>query len=306
MLKYITKRIVTLIPILVVVSLLTFLLVHFMPGDPARIIGGETATQQDIDAINKAYGFDKPIYKQYYNYISNIFKGDLGTSIKTGRPVINDIKIRFPNTLKLSLSAMVIAVVFGTLIGIVSATKKYSFIDNIFMLFALIGVSTPSFYLGLMLMLLFSVKLGWVPMLGDKGLISLVLPAIALSVRSLATMARMTRSSMIEVMSQDYILSANAQGFSETKVVFGHALKNAMITIVTIAGLQFGYLLGGAVVTEKVFAYPGLGQLTVDAIRARDFPTVQAGILVIATTFVLVNLLVDVLYAFINPQIKYD
>lgn len=306
MAKFILKRLLTLIPVLFVVSILVFLMVHAMPGDPARIIAGESASDQDIENVRKAHGFDKPLYQQYGIYIGNVIKGDFGTSVRTGRSVNSEIMSRFPNTIKLATAAIVIAIVFGILIGIVSATMRYSIFDNISMFTALFGLSIPPFYLGLMLMLIFCVKLQWLPLNNDMGLISLILPAITLSARSLATIARMTRSSMLEVMSQDYIQTARAQGFSEKQVIFKHALKNSMNTIVTVAGLQFGYLLGGAVITEKVFAWPGLGELVVTAIRARDFPVVQSTILVIAAAFVLVNLAVDVLYAFINPRIKYN
>ncbi len=304
--KFILKRIVALIPILLVVSLLIFGMVHLMPGDPARIIAGESASDVDIQNVRKSLGLDKPVYMQYLIYLGRVVRGDLGTSVKTGRPVSQEIMARLPNTVRLATAAIIIAVVFGIFIGIISATRKYSVFDNFSMFLALLGVSAPPFYLGLMLMLLFSVQLGWIPLLGNDGWISLILPAITLSLRSLAIIARMTRSSMLEVMSQDYIVNARAQGFSERVVIYGHALKNAMNTIVTVAGLQFGYLLGGAVVTEKVFAWPGLGQLVVDAIRAQDFPVVQSTILVIASAFVLVNLAVDVLYAVINPRIKYS
>lgn len=306
MAKFIFKRLITLIPILFVVSILIFLMVHLMPGDPARIIAGESASEEDVENVRIAQGFDKPLYQQYAIYLGKIVRGDFGTSIRTGRSVYSEIMYRFPNTLKLAVAAIIISIVFGILAGIVSATKRYSIFDNASMFAALLGLSVPPFYLGLMLMLIFCVNLNWLPLNNNSGLLSLILPAITLSARSLATIARMTRSSMLEVMGQDYIQTARAQGFSEKTVIFKHALKNSMNTIVTVAGLQFGYLLGGAVITEKVFAWPGLGELVVTAIRARDFPVVQTTILVIATTFVLVNLAVDILYAFINPRIKYN
>lgn len=304
MIKFILKRLATMIPVLLVVSVLVFLMVHMMPGDPAQIIAGETATEEDIERVRVAQGFDKPLPEQYLRYITNVLKGDMGTSIRTNRAVSDEIMSRLPNTLVLAAAAILISIVVGITIGIVSATKRYSIFDNFSMLFALFGLSIPPFYLGLMLMLIFSVTLKWLPISGGVTLVGIILPAITLSARSMATIARMTRSSMLEVMSQDYIQTARAQGFSERKVVFSHALKNSMNTIVTVAGLQFGSLLGGAVITEQVFGWPGLGTLIVTSIRARDFPVVQSAILVLASLFVLINLLVDILYAFINPRIK--
>lgn len=252
MAKFVLKRIITLIPILLVVSILIFLMVHIMPGDPARIIAGESASDADIENVRKAHGFDKPLYQQYGMYLKNVLTGDLGTSIRTGRSVNSEISSRLPNTVKLATAAIIIAIAVGIPIGVISATKRYSIFDNASMFAALFGLSIPPFYLGLMLMLIFCVQLNWLPLNNDSGLLSLILPAITLSARSLATIARMTRSSMLEVMGQDYIQTARAQGFSEKQVIFKHALKNSMNTIVTVAGLQFGYLLGGAVITEKV------------------------------------------------------
>lgn len=295
-----------MIPVLLVVSILVFLMVHMMPGDPAQIIAGEAATEADIERVRVAQGFDKPLVEQYFRYITNILRGDMGTSIRTNRAVADEIGSRLPNTLVLAGAAIALSVLIGIPIGIVSATKRFSIFDNLSMLLALIGLSIPPFYLGLMLMLFFCVFLKWLPISGGVTLVGIILPAITLSARSMATIARMTRSSMLEVMSQDYIQTARAQGFSERKVIFGHALKNSMNTIVTVAGLQFGSLLGGAVITEQVFGWPGLGSLVVTSIRARDFPVVQSTILVLASMFVLINLLVDILYAFINPRIKLN
>lgn len=295
-----------MIPVLLVVSILVFLMVHMMPGDPAQIIAGEAATEADIERVRVAQGFDKPLVEQYFRYITNVLRGDMGTSIRTNRAVADEIGSRLPNTLVLAGAAIALSVLIGIPIGIVSATKRFSIFDNMSMLLALIGLSIPPFYLGLMLMLFFCVFLKWLPISGGVTLVGIILPAITLSARSMATIARMTRSSMLEVMSQDYIQTARAQGFSERKVIFGHALKNSMNTIVTVAGLQFGSLLGGAVITEQVFGWPGLGSLVVTSIRARDFPVVQSTILVLASMFVLINLLVDILYAFINPRIKLN
>lgn len=303
--RFILKRLCTLIPVLIIVSILVFLMVHVMPGDPARIMAGDTATEQDVEKIRTAYGFDRPLYEQYFRYMGKALKGDFGTSFRTGRPVAQEIAIRFPNTMLLAVAAIVISIVVGIAIGLISATKRNSIFDNVSMVLALVGLSIPPFYLGLMLMLIFCVILKWLPITAEVSLISMILPSMTLSARSLATIARMTRSSMLEVMSQDYILTAKAQGFGSRKVIFGHALKNAMNSIVTVAGIQFGTLLGGSVITEKVYGWPGLGELVITAIKARDFPVVQTTILVIAVSFVVVNLLVDVLYVLINPRIKY-
>lgn len=303
--KFILKRLCTLIPVLIVVSILVFLMVHVMPGDPARIMAGDTATEKDVEKIRVAYGFDRPLYEQYFRYISKALRGDFGTSFRTGRPVAQEIAIRFPNTMLLAVAAIVISIVFGIGIGLISATKRNSIFDSVSMVLALVGLSIPPFYLGLMLMLIFCVILKWLPITAEVSFVGMILPSLTLSARSLATIARMTRSSMLEVMSQDYILTAKAQGFNSRKIIFSHALKNAMNSIVTVAGIQFGTLLGGSVITEKVYGWPGLGELVITAIKARDFPVVQTTILVIAVSFVAVNLFVDVLYVLINPRIKY-
>lgn len=303
--KFIVKRLCTLIPVLFIVSILVFMMVHVMPGDPAQIMAGDGATVEDVETIRVAYGFDRPLYEQYFRYITKALRGDFGTSFRTGRPVAQEIAIRFPNTMILAVTAIFISIVFGIGIGLISATKRNSIFDNVSMVVALIGLSIPPFYLGLMLMLIFCVMLRWLPITAEVSPISMILPSVTLSARSLATIARMTRSSMLEVMSQDYILTAKAQGFSNRKIIFGHALKNSMNSIVTVAGIQFGTLLGGSVITEKVYGWPGLGELVITAIKARDFPVVQTTILVIAVSFVVVNLLVDILYVLINPRIKY-
>lgn len=306
MFKYILKRLLSIIPVLFVVSILVFIMVHLMPGDPARVIAGDMATPEDIENVRVTHGFNKPLPEQYFIYITNVLKGDFGTSVITRQPVAFEIAQRLPNTVLLALVSITISIVFGIAIGIISATKRYSFFDNTCMLLALIGLSIPAFYLGLMLMLIVCVNWQLLAISPGVNWRGIILPAITLSSRPLATIARMTRSSMLEVMNQDYILMARAQGYSEIKVIFGSALKNSMNTIVTVAGLQFGALLGGSVITERVFSWPGLGDYIVTAIRARNFPGIQMSILVIATLYVFVNLFVDILYAFINPRIKLN
>ncbi len=304
MTKHILKRILSLIPVLLVVSLLVFMMVHMMPGDPARLMAGEQATAEDVERIRAAYGYDRPLYIQYIRYVEGILHGDLGTSSRTGRPVMEELAVRYPRTLLLAASSTIVAIVAGVGIGLLSAVKRYSIWDNLCMFLALIGLSTPAFYLGLMLMLVICVQMKLLPITSSSLAISLILPTITLCSRSLATIARMTRSSTLEILGQDYIQTARAQGFTKPKVIFGCALKNAMNSIITVAGLQFGNLIGGAVITEKVFGWPGLGDLIVTSIKARDFQVVQSSILVIAASYVIVNLVVDILYAVINPRIK--
>ena len=304
MIKYILKRVISVIPVLIAVSILVFMMVHIMPGDPAELLAGDMATEEDIARIREKYGYDQPLYVQYLKYVGNLLKGDLGTSTKTHRAVAADLAVRFPNTLKLALVATALASVFGIAFGLISAQLRYSIWDNLAMFIALIGLSIPPFYLGLMLMLVFCVNLGWLPISSDVWYIAMILPVLTVAARSMAVIARMTRSSMLEVLSQDYILNARAHGFSELKVVFGCALKNAMNSIITIMGIQFGTLLGGAVVTEKIFGWVGIGDYLVTAIKARDYQVVQSTILITAIAFVFVNLVIDILYAFINPKIK--
>lgn len=306
MLKYVTRRLLLLIPLLFVVSLIVFSMVHLMPGDPAEIIAGEAATPEDIENVRQSLGFDKPLHEQYLTWMSRAVRGNFGTSIRTGRPVAQEIGFRFINTLILSVVSIVFSTTLGLAAGIISATRRYSLYDNITMVVALVGISVAPFYLGLMLMLLFSVKLGWFPLMGFESWVSIILPAVTLGARPVGMIARMTRSSMLEVLGQDYIVTARAQGMPERIVIFKHALRNALTTIVTVVGLQFGQQLGGAILTETVFAWPGIGRLAVESINARDFPIVQASVLLLATSFVLINLAVDVLYAYVNPRVRYN
>lgn len=304
MLKYILKRIASVIPVLIAVSILVFMMVHLMPGDPAELIAGEMATEEDIQRIREKYGYDQPLYVQYFRYAKNLLKGDLGISTKTHRSVSVELGTRFPNTFKLALFATALASILGISFGLISAHFRYTILDNISMFIALIGLSIPPFYLGLMLMLVVCVNLGWLPITSGVWYIAIILPVLTLSARSMSVIARMTRSSMLEVFNQDYIQNARAHGYSEKKVVFGCALKNALNSIITIMGIQFGTLLGGAVVTEKIFGWVGIGDYLVTAIKSRDYQVVQSTILVTAVAFVFVNLFIDILYAFINPRIK--
>lgn len=311
--KYILKRLFALIPVLVGVSFLVFLILHLSPGDPARIILGTKATTENLEALRHQLGLDKPFYQQYFIWIGRILTGDWGRSIQLRREVLPLVLKRFQATAILTLFAATIAIVFGMFAGIISATKQYSFWDRLLMLFALLGFCLPLFWLGLLLQILFGLQLSWLPVSGihtpgNSGFVDmlpfLILPGITLAVEPMALIARMTRSSMLEVIRQDYIRTAQAKGVSERAITYRHALKNALIPVITVIGMQIGYLLSGAVMVEIVFSWPGLGTLMVKGILARDFPLVQGGILLVATVYVFMNLLVDFIYIFFDPRIS--
>lgn len=302
--KYVLKRILLLIPVLLGVSLLVFAIMSLTPGDPAQLILGENAPKEAVLKLREEMGLNDPFFMQYFRFVKNAIMGDFGRSYTTGREVFGEIFARFPNTLILAVIGIIISVCIGIPIGIISATRQYSFLDSFSMIIALLGVSMPVFWLGLMLILTFSVKLGWLPSGGFDGLKSIILPAVTLGVGSAAIITRMTRSSMLEVIRQDYIRTARAKGVAEKVVINKHALKNALIPIITVVGLQFGHLLGGAVLTESVYSWPGVGRLMVDAIRQKDTPTVLAAVVFLAAAFSVVNLLVDILYAYVDPRIK--
>ena len=334
MLNYIVKRILMLIPVLIGVSIIVFLIMRVFSPDPAPIVLGQHATQESVEAWRQANGLNDPVYKQYYHFISGALTGDLGNSYYTKAPVLKEILTRFPATIELALVAILLASIFGILIGVISAVKKNTIVDNAGMFVALIGVSMPIFWLGILFIILFSGTLHWFPSSGRldplllptrvtgfylidsllagntaafmDALKHLILPGSALAMYSMAIIARMTRSSMLETLQQDYIRTARAKGISESRVVARHALRNGLIPIVTVIGLQLGTLLGGAVLTETVFSWPGIGAYTVTCILKSDFPVVQGVVLLIATVFVLMNLLVDVIYVFLDPRIKYS
>jgi len=303
---YILKRLAMLIPVLLGVTIVSFSLLQIVPGDPAVLLAGEDANPDFIEAVRKEYGFDQPLYVQYFRFISHAVQGDFGISIRNREPVINLLKQRFAFTVQLSFLSILIAAFIGLIAGVISATRQYSIFDNLSMVGALFGISMPIFWLGLLLMLVFSVYLGWFPAGGSGGLKHLILPAIALGAASAAVIARMTRASMLEVVRQDYIRTARANGLREWVVIYKHALKNAMIPVITVFGLEFGYMLGGAVLTETVFSLPGVGRLMVEGIFQRDYAVVQSSMLLVAATFVLVNLLTDIAYAFFDPKIRYE
>lgn len=302
--RYVVRRILLVIPVMLGVSLIVFLLMHFTPGDPAVLMLGERATEEQLQLLRQEMGLLEPLPVQYARFLGAALQGDLGRSYRSGRPVMTEVLSRLPATAELAVAAVVIAVLIGVPVGVLSAVKQYSLLDNAGMLLALLGASLPSFWLGLMLMLLFAVNLGWLPPSGRDGLSSLVLPALTLGAGAAALITRMTRSSMLEVINQDYVRTARAKGLPEKTVIYSHALRNALLPVVTVIGLQFGALLGGAVITETVFAWPGAGRLAVEAIRAKDYPVVQGAVLMLALAFAFVNLLVDVLYAFLNPRIR--
>ena len=305
MVNYIIRRLLMLIPTLIGVSIAIFLLIHLVPGDPARLMAGLDATPADIKLIRQDLGLDKPLPVQYVNWVTNLLHGDMGRSTRTRQPAAWEIGLRIPATLELTAVSILVAIVLGLITGIVAATHRNSLLDYGSTVVALLGICTPSFWLGLMLMLIFAVKLHWFPTSGRGGWQHLVLPGVTLGVGAAAIIARVTRSSLLEVLGQDYIRTASAKGLMDSIVVWRHTLKNALIPVVTVVGLEFGYLLAGAVITESVFAYPGIGRLLVDSIGFRDFPVVQGILLILALQFVLVNLLVDVIYAFLDPRIHY-
>lgn len=304
MYKYICKRILMMIPVIIGVSLLVFLVLKMTPGDPARVVAGSEADEATVEQIREELGLNKPVLQQYVDYMLALLHGDMGTSYTTSKPVADEILARMPTTFILAFAGVFVAVLIGIPLGIISATKQYSVLDYISTLLALGGVAMPNFWLGLMLILLFSLKLGWLPSGGGDSWTAYVLPAITLGVGATASFMRTTRSSMLEVIRQDYIRTARAKGAGEGRVVMHHALRNAMIPVITVIGLQIGTLLGGAVVNKTVFSLPGLGTLMINAINQKNEPVVLGCLITFAIIFSLVNLLIDILYAFIDPRIK--
>ena len=307
MLKFTMKRLVYLVLVLVGVSFLVFLLLYMTPGDPVRMMLGESATPDAQAELRLELGLDDPFLVQYGRYIKNIVvHQDLGTSYSTRRPVLDEIMTVFPNTVKLATAAIIIAVILGTFLGIVSAVRQNSLLDNAVMVLALIGTSAPIFWIGILMIILFSVNLGWLPPSGFGSFKQLIMPALALGMQSTAVVARMTRSSMLEVIRQDFVKTARAKGQKESVVIMKHVFRNALIPVITVVGLQFGTLLGGAMLTEVVFSIPGVGRLMIEAIKQRDFPIVQGSVLFVAACFSLVNLAVDLLYAVVDPKVSKE
>jgi peptide/nickel transport system permease protein len=303
---YLAGRVLLLLPVLLGVSLVSFGLLQLVPGDPALILAGEEATEEVLARIRQEYGLNRPLPVQFLSYLRHAASGDLGISIQSRQPVATLLAQRFPFTLKLACLAILVSATLGVIAGVIAATRRNSMLDLTALLASLVGISLPIFWLGLLAILLFSVKLRWLPAGGSGTFAHLILPALVLGAASSAVIARTTRASMLEVLRQDYVRTARAKGVEERLVIYRHALKNAMIPILTVFGLEFGYNLGGAVLTETVFSLPGAGRLIVEGIFARDYPVVQGALLVVATTFVLVNLLTDIAYAFFDPRIRYD
>ena len=313
MLSFILRRVLLAVPVCLGISILVFLLIHLVPGDPARVMLGLQANEQTVAKIHEELGLDRPLPVQYLDWIWHLLRGDLGESYLTGEPVARAVLGRMPATLTLTVAAFVASLLIAIPIGIISGTRPYSRADYGAMVFAQLGVAIPEFWLGIMLILIFSLYLGWVPPSGYVSLMDdpvswlkhLVLPAVTVGVVNAAVLSRFLRSSILEVMHQDYIRTARAKGLIEQRVITLHALRNALIPTVTVIGLQFAFMLGGVVVVEVIFAWPGVGRLALDAIYRRDYPMVQGAVLAVALTFVLINLIVDVLYAYLDPRIKF-
>jgi len=306
MLNYFLKRLLGLIPTLLIVAVLVFLFVHMLPGDPARLVAGQDADEAVVQLVRQDLGLDKPLPQQFVRFFANILQGDFGTSMVSKRPVSEEIASRFMPTFWLTLTSMVWAVIFGMTIGMTSAVWRNRWPDRLGMMLAVSGISFPAFALGMLLMQVFSVSLGWLPTVGADSWRHYILPSVTLGAAVAAVMARFTRASFVEVMQEDYMRTARAKGVRESLVIVKHGLRNAMIPVVTMMGLQFGFLLGGSIVVEKVFNWPGLGRLLVDSVEMRDYPVIQAEVLLFSLEFILINLLVDMLYAAINPSIRYQ
>lgn len=314
--QYIFRRILHMIPVLLGVSIVVFTLIHLTPGDPARIMLGAAARPEDVARLRHDLGLDRPVYVQYLNWLGRLLQGDFGTSISLHRPVLTEVLMRFKNTLILSSAAMLLSFSLGIALGVLSAVKRGSLVDRLVMLVATFGLSLPSFWFAMMLIIVFSVKLrlfpgtGMTAAIGGGGVLDvlqhLVLPALALAVVPLAVIARYTRSAMLEVISQEYVRTARAKGLAEGSVIRGHVMRNTLVVIVTMLGLQVGFLLAGAVYIENVFSWPGIGQMLVEAILKRDFPLVQGGVILVALSYVVINLITDLAYAYLDPRIRLD
>ncbi len=304
MLRYTLKRIIGVLPTLIIVVTFVFFFVRMIPGDPARLVAGEQATLDAVEAVRVQLGLDQPIHIQYLKYVGGLLRGDLGMSLRTKRPVLTEVAARYGNTMALTFASLIWSTIVGVILGVWSGKNRGKWQDFSGMTLAVSGISLPNFWIGFLLIMLFSVKLRWFPTTGTGSWKNLVLPAIALGTSIAAIIARFTRSSIVEVLKEDYIRTARAKGLREKTVTWGHAFRNSMISVVTVVGLQFGFLLGGSVVTEAVFAYPGLGQLLVESVNYRDYPAIQSLILIFSLQFIIINLIVDILYAILNPEIK--
>jgi glutathione transport system permease protein len=306
MLSYFLKRLVGLIPTLLIVAVLVFLFVHMLPGDPARLAAGQDADEQTVALVRKDLGLDRPLHEQFASFFGHMVQGDFGTSIRTRRPVSAEIFERLFPTVMLTITSMAWAVLFGMGIGIASAVYRNQWPDRLGMTLAVSGISFPAFALGMVLMEIFSVGLGWLPTVGADSWRHYILPSLTLGAAVAAVMARFTRASFVEVIQEDFVRTARAKGVAEKRVILKHCMRNALIPVVTMMGLQFGFLLGGSIVVEAVFNWPGVGRLLVDSVTMRDYPVIQTLVLLFSLEFILINLVVDVLYGFINPTIRFN
>ncbi len=306
MTRFLVRRLLLTIPVLIGVATLVFSLIHLVPGDPVQAMLGESASPQDVAQLRTKLGLDRPLYEQYAAFAAGVARGDLGTSLRTNQPVTTVIFERMPATMELAVAAMVVAILIAIPLGIIAAVRKGTRVDHAATTLALVGISMPTFWLGPLLAIVFSVWLGWFPVSGRGTIANLVLPAVTLGAPLAAILARMTRASVLEELRELYVLAARARGVSEARAVLAHAFRNSLIPIVTVIGLQFGAVLTGAVITETIFAWPGVGRLLVQSISARDYPAVQGCILLIALTYVSMNLIIDVLYGFLDPRIRYE
>ncbi len=304
--RFLLRRVLLTIPVLIGVATLVFSLIHLVPGDPVQAMLGESASPQDVAQLRTKLGLDRPLYQQYIAFATGIVHGDLGTSLRTNQPVTTVIFERMPATMELALAAMLVAIAISLPLGIIAAVRKGTIVDHAATTIALLGISMPTFWLGPLLAIVFSIWLGWFPVSGRGTMANMVLPAITLGAPLAAILARMTRASVLEELRELYVTAARARGVSEARAVLAHAFRNSLIPIVTVIGLQFGSVLTGAVITETIFAWPGVGRLLVQSISARDYPAVQGCILLIAITYVSMNLIIDVLYGFLDPRIRYE
>ncbi len=305
MLDQVIKRMLYLIPVILGVILVTFVIIHAIPGNPAEVILGLDATEENVADLEKKMGLDRPFYVQYFRYVNRLLHGDLGYSYRTRRNVIDEVRTRYPNTIKLALVAIAFVIVIGTIAGVLSALKPNSYSDLGIRIFSVLGISLPEFWSGFLLILLFAVSLHWFPSEGKHGFSSYILPAFTLALSSIGMTSRLIRSSLLEVLQEPYIRTARAKGVSKLMVIMRHALKNAMIPALTIFSFQIGRFLGSAVVVETVFNWPGMGRLAIEAIMGRDIPIIQATILILALSYVLINLIADLLYLVLDPRIRY-
>ena len=307
MTRYLINRLLQAVPTVLLVSILVFLMLHLIPGDPAEIFLGERQTSpEQLEIVREQMGLNRPLHVQYLDYLANVMRGNLGNSLNNGRPVLGEILTRLPHTLELTIAALAISTIIGIGVGIIAALRHNTIIDTVAMMLALVGISMPVYWSALLLIVLFSINLRWLPPIGQGSLDRLIMPALALGLLSAGSLARLVRSSMLEVLSQDYILTARSKGLHQRRIIFRHTLRNALIPVITILGLTFGQLLSGAVLTETIFARLGLGRMYVEAILNKDFTLVQGTTLFVALAYVFINIAIDVLYVYVDPRIKYD